>query len=266
MTANYTIHRDPPNVRPSSPVVKAKLKEVARRYTKQPRDKLTLIATLRVRDLITIAERKFGSIPDTRDGWAWLEAFAVHVAYAFRHRPHRGRTVADGHLRQLAPFLAADERDALIEDASRTDARDGRLLDRLIVPFPNMDKLGASLGITIDQRDAWCLTNIGAIGDSPAKRKARQKIRRKAKAAAKRAAKGAVPRSKSKARTQPWLALNMSRRTWYRRGQPASATGKQIPTETMVPFPPHGGVATVCARQYKKRVVGDESVPREHAA
>jgi hypothetical protein len=33
----------------------------------------------------------------------------------------------------------------------------------------------------------------------------------------------AAPRSKSKARTQPWLTLNISRRTWYRRGQPAAS-------------------------------------------
>ena len=31
---------------------------------------------------------------------------------------------------------------------------------------------------------------------------------------------GAVPRSESKARTQPWRSLNISRATWYRRGQP----------------------------------------------
>jgi hypothetical protein len=29
-------------------------------------------------------------------------------------------------------------------------------------------------------------------------------------------------RNESKARTQPWLALNISRRTWYRRGRPAA--------------------------------------------
>jgi hypothetical protein len=121
-----------------------------------------------------------------------------------------------------APWMTAGDVAALISDVTRMDERIGRPL------LPTADQMGWALRITIEQRSRWGLKTIGAIDDSTDRRKARRKAADRARKAADRAAKGATRRHKAKTRVKPWAACGMSKRTWYRRGQPLPIPEKEL--------------------------------------
>ena len=90
---------------------------------------------------------------------------------------------------------------------------------------PADDVVGRRLRLSDADRSRLKITAIGAYDVNrkarAARRLAKKRERDRKRSAAKRVAKGAVSRqeylAKSLSRAQPWLALGISRRTYYRR-------------------------------------------------
>jgi hypothetical protein len=96
------------------------------------------------------------------------------------------------------------------------------------------DKLAARLGLQDEERARLRIRTIGATDMPTAERAKRRKRRaREVKAAARRAA-GAKSRTEyeaaSIARTQPWIIIGISRRTWYRRRPQTAAPDGTSPS------------------------------------
>jgi hypothetical protein len=98
------------------------------------------------------------------------------------------------------------------------------------------DDLAKLLGVTYAQRKALGIKTIGACDITKrARKELRKRDDRERKAKARRAA-GAKPHSQSLARTAPWLAEGISRRTWFRRrGTNSSATVSFFTADETVP-------------------------------
>jgi hypothetical protein len=86
------------------------------------------------------------------------------------------------------------------------------------------DNLARFLGVTYAQRQALRLTTIGSVN---VKKRARKQLRRRNDRLYqehRRRERGARPHSESLSRTKPWEAMNMNRRTWYRKNKSRSGT------------------------------------------
>lgn len=180
------------------------LRAPKRRSHRQSRPRPS-IAQLRLRELNAIARHRHGeAIPNTPGGRALIHQVAVHMA----HGLDPARRIRSW-LSLRAQWLNSIDADQLIELV--TGAADGRPL-----AIPKADTVGWALRLTIAQRDAMRLTTIGAIDDSPAKRKARRRARARARAAIRRVSHGSLPQAQSIERAAPWKSHGVSRRTWYR--------------------------------------------------
>jgi hypothetical protein len=110
----------------------------------------------------------------------------------------------------LAPWMPPSEREALL---ARVIAR----------PFRwSADVLAHVLGgVTDDDRQRFSLGTIGAVDVPKAEREARRRERKRERDTARRRGRGAKPRAVYEAnsvnRAKPWLALGISRATWFRR-------------------------------------------------
>jgi hypothetical protein len=82
------------------------------------------------------------------------------------------------------------------------------------------DELAKWLGVTYVERQKLGLTRIGAKDVGKRSRTILRKLRDRRAKERKRRSQGAIPRveyeAKSLSKTQPWLAVNISRRTWER--------------------------------------------------
>jgi hypothetical protein len=89
------------------------------------------------------------------------------------------------------------------------------------------DTIAARLKVTAAERKRLRLTTIGAIDKTKAERQAERKERKRAADRTRRRARGAQPRAdylaQSLSRVRPWVALGMSRASWYRAGKPIAA-------------------------------------------
>ena len=171
------------------------------------------LAQLRKSELRKVLQKKFGSIvADTADGRNLCRAVAVHMARDL----DAGRRIPSW-MSLYAPWMTSEEVSSLVAAVTAVDDN-----GRFILPLPTADDLGRLLGISIDQRDTWGLCTIGAIDDSPAKRRARRKAKAREREARRRTHRGPRPTPKSTAR--PWEKFGVSRATWYRRGQPDPRT------------------------------------------
>jgi hypothetical protein len=108
------------------------------------------------------------------------------------------------------------------------------------------DNLARFLGVTYAQRQALRLTTIGSINVGRRARKELRKRRDRLAKEAKRRAAGMRPQSASLSAIQPWRALGMSRRTWYRRNKQRTGTGTTLSAAIFLssedrPVPPAGG-------------------------
>jgi hypothetical protein len=107
------------------------------------------------------------------------------------------------------PWMKLPERNALLASVIRQ-------------PYDwSADTLAQKWGITDAIRNKFGLWTIGAIDVPKAEREARRRERKRQREEARRRARGAEPRADYEAtsieRTKPWLAENISRRTWFRR-------------------------------------------------
>jgi hypothetical protein len=88
------------------------------------------------------------------------------------------------------------------------------------------DKLGIRLRLTEAERHRLGITTIGSIEVTKEERLKRRQARKRRRKELLRRAQGARQRSEYEAnsvnRNKPWLALRMSRASWYRAGKPTA--------------------------------------------
>jgi hypothetical protein len=118
------------------------------------------------------------------------------------------------YLQVSAPWMPERARAAMITDAMAKPLR-----------F-RADTLGARLGLREVERARLRIRTIGATDLTKAEREARRREDKRVRRTQKRRKRGVRPRAVYEAtsanRTKPWVALGISRRTWYRLGQPVA--------------------------------------------
>ena len=93
------------------------------------------------------------------------------------------------------------------------------------------DSLARQLGLTYRVREELRITTIGSIDIGKRARKVLRQRKARLREEARRRRRGAKPQSESLSQTQPWKALGISRRTWYRR-----QNKKALGTTSCAPF------------------------------
>jgi hypothetical protein len=86
------------------------------------------------------------------------------------------------------------------------------------------DNLARFLGLTYVQREKLGIKTIGSIDVKKRARKVLRQRKDRMYRERKRRAAGMRPQSESLSATQPWKAMGMSRRSWYRRNKPRNGT------------------------------------------
>jgi hypothetical protein len=84
------------------------------------------------------------------------------------------------------------------------------------------DVLARVLNVNAATRRRLHLWTMGATDETSAEREAARQERNRAAKEAKRRAKGAKPRAQFESRAAPWIALKISRSTWYRHRRKAA--------------------------------------------
>lgn len=171
------------------------------------------IVSLRLHELARLFASRYAGpkLPDDDAGRDDIEPVIHHLA-ALRQPARR----AEQWLELWAPWLTIAELRKIIAQGIAS-AR----------PW-TADQLAWRYRVTKEERTMLGLTTIGAIDQGKAARTKRRKERSRQRKAAIRRAQGAKPRAEYEAaslsNTKPWLALGISRRTWYRRRGTAAAT------------------------------------------
>ncbi len=197
-----------------SRVVRAKHLEIALRYAwdareKKRRGRPALMMKVRLRELERLFASRWGAaLPDDDAGRDDLLIAAHHIAAIYRNpEEHIPAWIA-----KWAPWVSDAECAALVGKVAANPLK------------WTADKLAWRLRLTAAERTALKITTIGAIDLGKAAREKRRRQRNNAAKAARRREGGAVDRRSyegaSTARAEPWKALGMSRRTWYRKGKP----------------------------------------------
>jgi hypothetical protein len=164
------------------------------------------IIAIRCAELERLFIARYGrNLPDDDAGRDDAQVMAHHLA----HRPGDVRQRITAWLGCAAPWMTRAERDELVDAVIAKPLR------------WRADKLAARLGLTEAERQRLKIRTIGAIDVDKAERAKRRLERKVAAERERRRANGAKPRDKyetgSTSARQPWLAADISRRTWYRR-------------------------------------------------
>lgn len=168
------------------------------------------LAIFRVAELMRYLRHRYGTaLPNDDAGHADLLIVMNHLAH--RTQPQR-RMVA--FCEQWSPWLHVDERSTLIERV-------------LANPLKwKADTLGRALGLTLVERTALRIVTIAAVDVTREELHELNKRKHAAREKMRRRKAGAVVRAEyetgSAARAEPWRAMGMSRRSWYRKGKPVS--------------------------------------------
>ena len=180
--------------------------EIALETNRKWRKRRTGLKTyVRPRELERVFRDRYGAIlPDDDAGRDDLFVMANHLAHF--DAPDQ-RIIS--WVRQWAPWYGDDETAALTE---------------AVIAKPlkwTADRLAKRLGLDLATRTRLAITTIGAVDCGKAKR---AKLRTKRNNEAKRvhrAQAGAVPHAASVEQAKPWLALGISRPTYFRRQKAA---------------------------------------------
>lgn len=164
------------------------------------------IAALRVSELSRLFTARYGELlPDDDAGRDDAQIMAHHLAAC--HGDPRPRVM--GFIELRCPWMPVAEAKALLVETISKPRR------------WRADKLAWRMRLTHTDRARLKITTIGSIDKPKSQRwQERQERTRKAKEGRRRA-QGARPREIYEAasinRAQPWKAIGISRRTWYRR-------------------------------------------------
>ena len=144
--------------------------------------------------------------PDDDSGIDDLRILLGHYAYS-----NPGRLTKIAALR--APWLTGAQYKYMLAEA---------------MAAPRMwtfQELGDHVNLTEAELCDLGIRTVGTVDVTSKQRRQARKVRDKDQKAAKRRAEGAKPHAESAARTKPWEAEGISRRTYYRRRQKADGTG-----------------------------------------
>lgn len=180
----------------------------AGRTTRKARSKI-LQGRVTLTDIGRLIQHRHNGPCDTDEGETYLKAalpWLVEEAGGF-HAEMCDERVQDW-VRVATPGLTEAEVCACLDEASARDAR-GRLY------WPAQD-LGDLLCLTVAEREGLGITKARPHGMNDRRFEAYQRSRKTAAEKARRIAAGAVAREQSEARLEPWKALGISRRTFYR--------------------------------------------------
>jgi hypothetical protein len=209
---------------------------IARRYAwddrqRRERGRYPSIVIFRLRDLENLFAYRYGpTLPDDDAGREDLYVAASHIFRIGHPEEH-----IPAWARLWCPWLGKEECDKLIADVARRRE------------WWKAKALGRIMRLDAATRDLLGITTFRAIDQSENKRTRRRKKQDAARHRALRAKGGAKPHAMSAARTKPWLALGISRRTWYRNRR-------------------NGTVGTNSSAADKPLRGEDETVPRHAAA
>jgi hypothetical protein len=177
----------------------AQHREIALEHARRRRKRGSPKKNVRIRELERVFADRYGAVlPDDDSGLDDIFTMAHHLA----HLDAPDRRIS-AWVRRWAPWHGDDKTAALIEAVLRKPLK------------WTADRLAQRLGLDYATRTRLAITTIGAVDCKKAKR---VKLRRKRDAArqkARRAKAGAAPHAMSAARTEPWKALGISRRTYY---------------------------------------------------
>jgi hypothetical protein len=172
------------------------------------RSKTEMMRCLRLGNLRTLLRARCGhTLPDDDAGREYLWDLLLPVSLG----ADAGRKVHNT-VDIWAPWLDAKERFALVAQIERTPARDRRV---------KATALGERLRVTSEERECLKLWTITPVDLTDKQLKEQRKAKKRAKDRRRRRDAGSKPRTEYEAtsvnRAKPWLALGISRRTWYRR-------------------------------------------------
>jgi hypothetical protein len=191
--------------------------EIDRRYSKAKAAKRQAVSmsALRLAELRRLFFSRYGrSLPDDDAGRDDALIMAHHLAWA-GPRHAAGKRIRAGY-EIAAPWAASPE---VAEIVTKVTDRPIRW---------KADTLAKVLNLTEAERKRLHIRTIGAIDCTKDERKQARKLYQRQRKRAERRAKGAKPRTeyeaKSKNRTKPWIALGISRATWYRKSRETSAS------------------------------------------
>lgn len=176
-------------------------------------------ASIRICELEMVFRHRYGKeqLPDDDAGRADAELVLHHVA-------HRGVTdpmlLMNQWLDHWAPWLTGDERAAMIAHVMKNPLT--------FLADTTAHRIG---NFTDAERTLLGVTTIGSVDVDVEQRKARQKMKNTARHAERRRQGGAVPRAQwlaanGASRTKPWLALGISRASFYREVKKAARLAK----------------------------------------
>lgn len=216
------------------------------------------VARAKAQSQAVALERKIRAPRNKRSNWTG-DRQTLHEIGSVIHGRHLGPCDTDDgetYLRAALPWIVAKAGGFLADDLERhvTDwcraavprldlgairgclaeaqERDGR--QRL---WWSAQDLGDLLRLSTDERERLRITRIRPAGMTARKFAAYQRAREAEKAKARRIAKGATPREQSKAQLEPWVALNMSRATYFRRQQAGTLPAQIRDRETVSSSP-----------------------------
>ncbi len=178
---------------------------IARRYRKR-RGHPVPMAALRVAELTRLLVARYGEIlPDDDAG----REDATLVCHHLARRAGKPIDRIAEWLTLRAPWMPHDERAALAD----------RIMDN---PLRwRADTLAQRLNLTAEERTRLGIRTIGAVDQTAADRKEARRLAKQQSKQTMRRSSGAIPRGEylasSTQHQQPWQALGISRRTWYRR-------------------------------------------------
>jgi hypothetical protein len=181
----------------------AKHREIALNYARQRRKRgrhRTGVVAFRLRDLQEFFGDKYGSMfpADDDGGLDDLVVLLHHVAQLGDARALRAAAA------RWAPWLSDKGFTAITAEIDRKPLR------------WRADSLARRIGLYDAKRTELGITTIGAVDFGKAKRENRTKCNDAAYQKARRAKAGATPHSGSAEQIMPWLALGISRPTYYR--------------------------------------------------
>jgi hypothetical protein len=175
------------------------------------------LAVLRLAEINKLCRHRyggFGELPDDDSGRHDLHVLMHHHALLHSNVVRMRNIIA-----AKAPWMDSVEAGEIIQDACRSPRK------------WTADQLGKEMGLTEVDREYLGIRTIGSIDMTCKERRQLRDRRRQRK---RRKAKGARMRTEYEAgsinRTEPWLALGISRRTWYRQKQNGTGMSHIMPT------------------------------------
>lgn len=198
-----------------TPKQQALHREIARRYSWDDRDKPdrrrpNAQLNRRMRELELLFDDRWGpTLPDDDSGRDDFFVAAHQLAQFGDPQQH-----IPAWARNRAPWLSDTECAASVERVIRKPRKWGA------------KALGRKMRLTQEERKRLRITTIRAFDVSDDDMRANRATSEKERLRTRRRKAGAVDRAeyeaKSAARNEPWKAVGMTRRTWYRRGKPVS--------------------------------------------